>query len=82
MTVVGFLGHVGRFSFELEMHRDSSFNTPYSSYPVNVALQDQLYFQVKASAEDNSLVLLIDKCFSTPNMNRNDHRKYTFINNG
>ena len=64
------------------MHQDSSFNRAYASYPIIVQLKDQLFFQVNASVEDNGLVLLIDKCYSTPNMNRNDHRKYTFIENG
>ena len=64
------------------MHKDQLFGGPYTSYPVNVNLNDKLYFQVKASVEDNALVLLIDKCYSTPIMDRNDYRKYTFIENG
>ena len=76
------LASIGAFTFELEMHRDQSFGVPYTSYPVSVNLNDRLYFQVKASVEDNGLVLLIDKCFSTPIINRNDYRKYTFIENG
>jgi len=73
---------IGAFTFELEMHKDQSFGVPYTSYPVTVNVNDKLYFQVKANVEDNGLVLLIDKCYSTPIMDRNDYRKYTFIENG
>ena len=81
-SIIIHLASIGAFTFELEMHKDQSFAAPYTSYPVTVNVNDKLYFQVKASVEDNGLVLLIDKCYSTPIMDRNDYRKYTFIENG
>jgi len=40
-----------------------------------------MYLEIYANNIDNSIVVLVDQCFSTPNMDRNHPSKYTFINN-
>ncbi|XP_065068293.1 uromodulin-like isoform X2 [Rhopilema esculentum] len=73
---------VGSFTFNFGMFRNSLFNSRFYSYPAKVKLRDYLYFEASASVQDNNLVLLVDQCYTTPDMNRNSHSKYMFINNG
>ena len=64
------------------MYASQSYTREFDSYPVKVKLQDWLYFQANASVQDDSLVLLLDQCYSTPNMDRNHYKKYYVINSG
>ncbi len=73
---------IGRFTFNFAMYTSQSYASQHYSYPAKVKLRDWLYFQAKASVQDNNLVLLIDQCYSTPNMDRNHNNKYFFINYG
>ena len=45
-------------------------------------MMEQLFFQASTSAKDDSLTLLIDRCFSTPVKNASNYKKYFVIDNG
>jgi len=73
---------VGSFTFELGMYKSNAYINPVSSYPINLRLNDEAYFQVTASVDDNDLVMLVDKCYSTPSLNRNALPQHSLIRNG
>ena len=64
------------------MYESDSFQNRHGLYPVKVNTRDRLFFQASAIVQDSSLTLLIDQCYSTPNMNRIYHKKYMIIDNG
>ena len=79
---VSFVEGIGSFTFNFGMYESEAFARRYSSYPVKVNTRDRLFFQASAIVQDSSLTLLIDQCYSTPNMNRFYHKKYMIIDNG
>ena len=77
-----FLGGAGSFTFELGMYKSNAYINPVSSYPINLKLNDEAYFQVTASVDDSELLMLVDKCYSTPSLNRNALPQHSLIRNG
>ena len=61
------------------MYKTKSFKDPVKNYPVKLKLRDWLYFEVSATVEDSSLVVLIEECYSTPTMNLEEPIKYYLI---
>ena len=64
------------------MYKSEAYQNHYHVYPVKVKTGDRLFFQGSATVQDSSFMLLIDRCYSTPNMNRAYHNKYDVIENG
>ena len=69
----------GKFGLDFQMYTNVAYDKVHTVYPVSVMLRDWLYFQVKLSSPDKDLVLLIEKCYATPTLKRNDPNKYMFI---
>lgn len=72
----------GNFTFNFNTYRSSGYETPVKSFPINLKLRDWLYFEVNATVGDPSLVLLIERCYSTPTMNPDEPVKYDLIKGG
>ena len=64
------------------MYKDPSYQKQIVNYPVKMKLNDSMYFEANTTANDDDLVLLIDRCYSTPTMDHNHLMKYTFVDNG
>ena len=62
------------------MYKTKSFKDPVKNYPVKRKLRDWLYFEVNATVEDSSLVVLIDECYGTPTMKPDDPKYYLIKN--
>eukprot|EP00112_Aurelia_sp_Birch-Aquarium-sp1_P025417 Seg843.3 transcript_id=Seg843.3/GoldUCD/mRNA.D3Y31 product="ZP domain-containing protein" protein_id=Seg843.3/GoldUCD/D3Y31 len=71
----------GEFQFHFKMFTDSTYSSAHTKYPIEARLTDNLYFEANTTANDNDLVILIDQCYATPTMDRNNALKYTFIEN-
>jgi len=72
----------GKITFSLAMYQSNAYGNSYRAYPVKVNIRDRLYFQASAVVQDPRLLLFIDRCYSTPNMNRTHYKKYVIIENG
>ncbi|XP_065053480.1 uncharacterized protein LOC135682493 [Rhopilema esculentum] len=70
MSYSGFEAGIGKFQFNFAMYQSEQFLSRYYAYPVKVNTRDRLHFQMSAIVEDSRLELLIDQCYSTPNMNK------------
>ena len=63
------------------MARGASFNSYIDNYPVEVNINDRIYFELSLNANGTDSVLLIERCYATPSSNRNDAMKYEIIGN-
>ena len=73
----------GKFSFQLQLYPDHQYSSPYSpdEYPIQVHLQDRLYFEATVSAQ-NWLQLFIDSCVATESVDPNSSPRFEFIQDG
>jgi len=72
----------GNFTFTMDMYETDQYETSYDSYPVRMDLNDPMYLEVKVMSNDSQLVLIPEKCWSTPTDDINDANYYNFIENG
>ena len=79
MHFISILEDLGNFSLYFNTYRTNEFKNPVQTFPVKVALRDWLYFEVNATVQNSSLALLIERCYATRTMNRDDPRKYDII---
>ena len=72
----------GKFVFYLRMYTDAYYSALISEYPFQIKPRDYVYFEAYASVSDKKLVVLIDQCYTTPTMQRDDPGKKVFIEGG
>ncbi|KAL9955740.1 hypothetical protein ACROYT_G037108 [Oculina patagonica] len=74
----------GNFTMALDMFSDSDFATPYSGndFPVEVQIQQPLFFEVSVTTGDSQLLIRADHCYATPTQDRNSLVKYDLIQDG
>ncbi|XP_041464835.1 sushi, von Willebrand factor type A, EGF and pentraxin domain-containing protein 1-like isoform X2 [Lytechinus variegatus] len=70
----------GQYDFSLDIFKDSGFLEKYadSEYPVDVELNEDLYFGASVPSQDGSLDLAIKGCVATPSASYND-KQWTII---
>nr|XP_054756129.1 zona pellucida sperm-binding protein 1-like isoform X2 [Lytechinus pictus] len=70
----------GQYDFSLDIFKDSDFLEKYadSEYPVDVELNEDLYFGASVPSQDGSLDLAIKGCVATPSASYND-KQWTII---
>ena len=73
----------GRYKFALDIFKDDDFEEKYadSEYPVDVNLDEELYFGASVPSQDGTLDLSIRSCVATPSASYNDEQ-WTIIENG
>ena len=71
----------GNFTFTMDFYESSSFATPYSDYPIQVALNDYVHVQyaVDSSAD---LVIMAENCRATKGPSYYSWPQYQIIQNG
>ena len=69
----------GNFTITIRMSRTGSFDSYYTSYPINANINDRLFPEVSLRANSTDIVLLIDECYATPSKDKNDAIKFTLI---
>ncbi|CAH1267266.1 CUZD1 [Branchiostoma lanceolatum] len=74
----------GTFTFRMELYRTDGFLQPYSQgeFPVEVGVNDQVYFGITAEASISGLVLFVENCRATPTSNKEDPTQYYIIQDG
>nr|XP_054774469.1 uncharacterized protein LOC129282613 [Lytechinus pictus] len=79
-------GH-GAFNFSLKMYEDASYDRKYgySDYPLEVDLDDRLFFEAKVLLPDDNTLpgqrIFLRSCEATPTPNPADRLYYRFIEN-
>eukprot|EP00057_Strongylocentrotus_purpuratus_P019386 XP_011673860.1 PREDICTED: uncharacterized protein LOC754003 [Strongylocentrotus purpuratus] len=73
----------GQYDFALDIYRDEDFEEKYleDDYPVDMDLNDDLYFGASVPSQDGTLDLSITRCVATPSNSYNDDQ-YVFIEEG
>ena len=74
----------GSFQVRIDLYRDESFSRPLrgDSYPLEVEVQDRVYFEVNIDTTDQRLQVFAENCSASPSQNINDPRKYYLKRNG
>ncbi|XP_072182333.1 scavenger receptor cysteine-rich domain-containing protein DMBT1-like [Diadema setosum] len=73
----------GKYAFALDIYRDGEFADKYSEeeYPVDMELNEELYFGASVPSQGGTLDLAITRCVATPSDSYNDDQ-YVIIDNG
>eukprot|EP00794_Sanderia_malayensis_P017962 gene17962-19759_t len=71
----------GSFTITLSMFMAADFSAKVSGFPAIVALNSRIYFESLVTSEDQSVVLLFEKCVASPTMDKNNPSKYNLISN-
>eukprot|EP00795_Rhopilema_esculentum_P014046 gene14047-5026_t len=74
----------GNFEVRVDLYTDDTFTRPLNdaSYPLEVEVQDRVYFELNIDTTDPRLKVFAENCSATPSQNRNDPRRYWLIQNG
>lgn len=74
----------GNFEVNIDLYPDSTFSRPISNtnYPMEVDVQDRIFFDLKLDTSDSRLRVFAENCSATPTKDKNDPRKYWLIQNG
>nr|XP_054757315.1 ZP domain-containing protein-like [Lytechinus pictus] len=73
----------GQYAFALDIYRDEGFEEKYleEDYPVDMDLNDDLYFGASVPSQEGTLDLSITRCVATPSSSFNDDQ-FLFIDDG
>ncbi|XP_063956891.1 uncharacterized protein LOC129263433 [Lytechinus pictus] len=73
----------GQYAFALDIYRDEGFEEKYleEDYPVDMDLNDDLYFGASVPSQEGTLDLSITRCVATPSSSFNDDQ-FLFIEDG
>ncbi|CAH1253243.1 OIT3 [Branchiostoma lanceolatum] len=74
----------GTFTFSMNLYSSDGFVQPYTQadFPVEVTINDNVYFGVSVEAAVSGLVLFVENCKATPSSNPEDSTQYYFIQDG
>ncbi|XP_066283356.1 uncharacterized protein [Branchiostoma lanceolatum] len=74
----------GTFTFSMNLYRSDGFSRPYaqSDFPVEVVVNDDVYFSISVEAAVSGLVLFVDNCKATPSSTPGDSIEYYIIQDG
>ena len=76
-------GH-GEFAVNINLYRDEGFTERLDNgaKPVEISVQDRIFFEVKLDSNDQRLTVFAENCSVTPTANKNDPRRYYLIKKG
>ncbi|XP_078594592.1 uncharacterized protein LOC144872397 isoform X2 [Branchiostoma floridae x Branchiostoma japonicum] len=71
----------GSFTFSMNLYRSDSFSQPYgqADFPVEVSVNDDVYFGISVEAAGSGLVLFVDNCRATPSASPGGSTEYYII---
>ncbi|XP_078695586.1 uncharacterized protein LOC144924352 [Branchiostoma floridae x Branchiostoma belcheri] len=74
----------GSFTFSMKLYPSAGFTQPYTStdFPVEVTINEDVYFGVSVDTSVSGLVLFVENCKATPSSNPDDSTQYYFIQDG
>ncbi|XP_066283357.1 uncharacterized protein [Branchiostoma lanceolatum] len=74
----------GAFTFSMNLYRSDGFSWPYvqADFPVEVAVNDDVYFGISVEAAVSGLILFVDNCKATPSSTPGDSTQYYIIQDG
>ncbi|KAJ8344295.1 hypothetical protein SKAU_G00316240 [Synaphobranchus kaupii] len=74
----------GKFTYQFEFFHSRQFNSMMNpnSYPIEVALKEMLYMDIKASSSIANTVVFVESCRATPVDDPNYHIFYDIFENG
>jgi hypothetical protein len=79
-AVTGF----GQFRVYINLYENDKYEEALTSteYPLEVAVQDRLYFEVKLDSDDPRLSVFAENCSVTPSQDKKDKRRYFLTRKG
>ena len=74
----------GEFQVYINLYKDATFTEKLRStdYPLEISVQDLLFFEVKLDTDDNRLTVFAENCSVTPTRDKNDPRRYFLTKSG
>ena len=81
VSFLSILAGYGNFTVSLSMYNDSSFTTKHTSFPASVKLDQRVYFEVQTGSNDSDIVVLIEKCSSSPTTSKYHPLSYDLVKN-
>ncbi|KAI1882490.1 hypothetical protein AGOR_G00251300 [Albula goreensis] len=74
----------GKFTYEFEFFHSPLFHTMMDprAYPIEVALNEMIYMEIKATSSLSNTVIFVESCRATPIDDPNYHTFYDIIDNG
>lgn len=74
----------GEFAVNINLYRDEGFaeRLDNGAKPVEISVQDRIFFEVKLDSNDQRLTVFAENCSVTPTANKNDPRRYYLIKKG
>lgn len=74
----------GTFNVRIDLFGDSSFRRPLSDakYPLEIEVQDRVYFEVNIDSTDPRLKVFAENCSATPSQRIDDPRRYYLLQHG
>lgn len=74
----------GSFNVRIDLYGDAEFRRPLSNanYPLEIEVQDRVYFEVNIDSTDPRLQVFAENCSATPSQIPSDPRRYYLLQNG
>ncbi|XP_035676197.1 uncharacterized protein LOC118415601 [Branchiostoma floridae] len=74
----------GSFTFSMNLYRSDRFSQPYgqADFPVEVSVNEDLYFGISVEAAGSGLVLFVDNCRAMPSSTPGGSTEYYIIKDG
>ena len=74
----------GEFAVNINLYRGDGFTERLDNgaKPVEISVQDRIFFEVKLDSDDQRLTVFAENCSVTPTSNKNDPRRYYLIKKG
>ncbi|XP_078593856.1 uncharacterized protein LOC144871822 isoform X2 [Branchiostoma floridae x Branchiostoma japonicum] len=74
----------GSFTFSMNLYRSDRFSQPYAQadFPVEVTVNEDIYFGISVEAAVSGLVLFVENCKATPSPTPSSSTQYYIIRDG
>ena len=77
-------GGFGNFTFLMDLYRDSTYSSAYTSgdYPISVQLNQRLYIKYQVSSSQADLHVFAERCLATTTTSESSAPNHVFLDNG
>lgn len=74
----------GEFHISINLYTDGSYTNllENTDQPMEVSVQDRIFFEVKLDSNDDRLTVFAENCSVTPTPDKNDARRYYLTKSG
>ena len=74
----------GEFTVNINLYKDQGFTQRLDNgaKPVEISVQDRIFFEVKLDSNDKRLTVFAENCSVTPTSNKKDERRYYLTKRG